>query len=422
MNAAFAFFAALATRHSWKVVGAWLLVLVVAAPFALRLESALTKFGWDVEGSESKEARTMIERKLPQTFPQNLIVVFHSDETDINNSRFAQVVNSTLARIEGEDVVIGFTSFFTTGNPSLVSEDGHTTYAVVGLNVSASEAPEAAPSLMGQLRQDTPAGFQIDVTGAPAMWADFNDVNRKAMFKGEAMAFPVVMLVLILVFGSLIATALPLGLTMMGLACTFAIMYGLGQIMPVAIWGENFAMMIGMGVGVDYALFVVTRYRQEVQQGKTVPEAITVAMETAGKAIFFSGLIVVVALLPVLLVPVVALRSMGLGMIIAVAVVLAASFTLLPALLALLGERVNQWRLPLPKRSHRAAGGPTEAGFWHRWAMAVMTTRVAPQGRRRDSSAINCSMGRVANGVTAASSSRICTSCCGLRPGIRRMG
>ena len=291
MNAAFALFAAVATRHSWKVIGAWLLVLVVAAPFAVRLEGALTKFGWDVEGSESKEARTLIERALPQTFPQNLVVVFHSDETYVSdeeyvpNPRFAQVVNSTLARIEGEAVVTGVGSFFTTGNPSLVSADRHTTYAVVGLNVSASEAPEVAPSLMDQLRQDTPAGFEIDVTGAPAMWADFNDVNRKAMFKGEAMAFPVVMLVLILVFGSLIATALPLGLTIMGLVSTFAIMYGLGQIMPVAIWGENFAMMIGMGVGVDYALFVVTRFRQELQQGQAVPDAVTVAMETAGKEV-----------------------------------------------------------------------------------------------------------------------------------------
>ena len=374
MNRAFSFLSRIATRHPWKIVAAWALVMIVAAPFALRVDDALTKFGWDVGGSESKEAHGLIERELPQTFPQSLVVVFHSDEVGVDDPRFAQVVNATLARIEGDGSVTGSASFFSTGNRSFISEDGHTAYAVVGLNASADEAPEVAPSLMDRLRQESPAGFQIDVTGSAAMWADFNKVNREAMFKGEAMALPAVMLVLVLVFGSLIATGLPLGLTMVGLVTTFAIMYGLGQLVPVAIWGENFAMMIGMGVGVDYALFVVTRFRQELQQGKPVPVAVRTAMETAGKAVFFSGVIVVVALLPILLVPVVALRSMGLGMIIAVGVTLAASFTLLPALLALLGERVNRWRLPLPRRWQRAsARGPTtETGFWHRWATAVM--------------------------------------------------
>jgi RND superfamily putative drug exporter len=134
----------------------------------------------------------------------------------------------------------------------------------------------------------------------------------------------------------------------------------------------NFAMMVGIGVGVDYALFIVTRFRQELSRGAAVPEAVTDAVETSGKAIFFSGVIVILALTAVLLAPVVVFQSMALGMIVVVAVVLAASLTLLPALLTLIGPRIDRWRVPMPERFRIDAAASGESGFWHRWATIVM--------------------------------------------------
>src|SRR3990170_7685100 len=124
--------------------------------------------------------------------------------------------------------------------------------------------------------------MQVDVTGQAAMWSDFNRVNKESMLKGELMAWPAVMLVLILAFGSLVAMGLPLLLAMLGLMTTFGFLYALGQVVPLSIWVMNFAMMIGIGVGVDYALFIVTRFRQELRRGASVPQAVKGSIETSG--------------------------------------------------------------------------------------------------------------------------------------------
>ncbi|HLA23900.1 MAG TPA: MMPL family transporter, partial [bacterium] len=372
MNRAFAFLSRIATRHPWKVVAAWALVMIAAAPFAMQFEETLSGAGWDVAGSDSQHARQLIERELPQTFPQNLIAVYHDDDLTVDDPGYAAAVNASLSRVEADPEVAGIVSYFNTGNRRLVSEEGKTTYAVVGLNAGEDEAANIAPDLIDALRRDAPDGMQVDVTGKAAMWADFNRVNKESMLKGELMAWPAVMIVLILAFGSVVAMGLPLLLAMLGLATTFGLLYWLGHVVPLSIWVMNFAMMVGIGVGVDYALFIVTRFRQELRRGASVPEAVTDAVETSGKAIFFSGVIVILALTAVLLAPVVVFQSMALGMIVVVAVVLAASLTLLPALLTLIGPRIDRWRVPMPERFRIDTGASGESGFWHRWATIVM--------------------------------------------------
>lgn len=372
MNQVFALLARTTTRHPWRVVAIWGLVMIASAPFAVRFEDTLSGAGWDVAGSESQHARQLIERELPQTFPQNLVAVYHSEELTVDDDAFAGAVHASLSRVEGDPEVAGVISYYNTGNPRLVSEDGKTTYAVVGLTAGEDEAANIAPDLIEALREDAPEGMQVDVTGKAAMWADFNRVNKESMLKGELMAWPAVMIVLVLAFGSLVAMGLPLLLAMLGLAATFGILYWLGHVVPLSIWVMNFAMMVGIGVGVDYALFIVTRFRQALRGGASVSGAVTDAVETSGKAIFFSGLIVILALMAVLLAPVVVFQSMALGMIVVVAVVLAASLTLLPALLTLIGTRIDRWRVPMPERFRIDTGASGESGLWHRWATVVM--------------------------------------------------
>jgi RND superfamily putative drug exporter len=346
--------------------------MAASAPFAMQFEDTLSGAGWDVAGSDSQHARQLIERELPQTYPQNLVAVYHSDELTVDDADFRDAVDTSLSRVEGDPDVSGIMSYYNTGNSRLVSGDGSTTYAVVGLGVGEDEAANIAPDLIDALRDEAPDGMQVDVTGQAAMWADFNRVNKESMLKGELMAWPAVMIVLILAFGSLVAMGLPLLLAMLGLATTFGILYWLGHVVPLSIWVMNFAMMVGIGVGVDYALFIVTRFRQELRRGASVPEAVTDAVETSGKAIFFSGVIVILALTAVLLAPVVVFQSMALGMIVVVAVVLAASLTLLPALLTLIGPRIDRWRVPMPERFRIDTSSTGESGFWHRWATIVM--------------------------------------------------
>lgn len=201
MNHVFALLSRVATRHPWRVVAVWVLVMFASVPFAVQFEDTLSGAGWDVAGSDSQHARQLIERELPQTFPQNLVAVYHSDELTVDDDRFANAIDASLSRVEDNPEVAGIASYLSTGNRRLVSEDGRTTYAVIGLTAAEDEAASIAPDLIDALRRDTPDGMQVDVTGKAAMWADFNRTNKEAMFKGELMAWPAVMIVLILAFG-----------------------------------------------------------------------------------------------------------------------------------------------------------------------------------------------------------------------------
>ena len=189
------------------------------------------------------------------------------------------------------------------------------------------------------------------------MWSDFNQANREAMLKSEFISWPVTMAILVLAFGSLVAAGLPLMLTITGLIASAGLLFLGTLISPISIWAMNFALMFALALGIDYALFIVMRFRgAHFGQGLSPVEAVATTMDTAGKAVLFSGLTVVVSLSAVMLVPSPAFRSTSLGIIVAVLFVLAATLTLLPAVLAKLGPRVDRLSLPWVRSGeHRSA-------------------------------------------------------------------
>ena len=179
------------------------------------------------------------------------------------------------------------------------------------------------------------------------MWSDFNAANRSAMLKSEVISWPVTLGILLLAFGSLVAAGLPLMLTMIGLMSAAGVLYLGTLISPISIWAMNFALMFALALGIDYALFVVHRFRGALFGQQLNPvEATAVAMDTAGKAVLFSGVTVLISLSAVMFVPSPAFRSMSLGIMFSVIFVLAATLTLLPAVLARLGRRVDKLALP----------------------------------------------------------------------------
>ena len=183
------------------------------------------------------------------------------------------------------------------------------------------------------------------------MWSDFNEANKSAMLKSEVISWPVTLAVLVLAFGSLVAAGLPLMLTMVGLVCAAGALFLGAQLFDISIWAMNFALMFALALGIDYALFIVARFRQALHvDGLSPADAVAAAMETAGKAVLFSGVTVLVSLSAVLLVPSPAFRSMAIGIMFAVVFVLAAALTLLPAVLARRGGGVDRLALPWLKR------------------------------------------------------------------------
>jgi RND superfamily putative drug exporter len=228
-----------------------------------------------------------------------------------------------------------------------ISSDGRTAVVQAGAAGTANEMVRAADELKGDLAAAAAPGVQVDLTGASGLWSDFNEANKAAMMKSELISWPVTLGILLLAFGSLVAAGLPLMLTIVGLVSAAGLLFLGTQLADISIWAMNFALMFALALGIDYALFIVVRFRAALFGSDLPPdEAAAVAMDTAGKAVLFSGLTVLISLSAVMLVPSPAFRSMSLGIMLSVIFVLAASLTLLPAVLARLGKRVNRVALP----------------------------------------------------------------------------
>ncbi len=203
----------------------------------------------------------------------------------------------------------------------------------------------AADDLKEELHQLQGDGVQVSLTGASGMWSDFNTANRDAMMKSELISWPVTLIILVLAFGSLVAAGLPLMLTILGLMASAGSLYLGTQVLDISIWAMNFALMFALALGIDYALFIVYRFRGALfGSHEPVEHAVAETMDTAGKAVLFSGITVLISLTAVMLVPSPAFRSMALGIMISVVFILAASLTLLPAVLGKLGPQGRQAR------------------------------------------------------------------------------
>ena len=275
-----------------------------------------------------------------------------------------------------------------------ISPDGHTAVIRAGAAADPNAMVDAADRLKTKLADVAGPGVAVNLTGASGMWSDFNQANRDAMLKSEFISWPVTMAILVLAFGSLVAAGLPLMLTIVGLIASAGLLFLGTLVSPISIWAMNFALMFALALGIDYALFIVVRFRGAHFGQKLSPvEAVATTMDTAGKAVLFSGLTVLVSLSAVMLVPSPAFRSTSLGIIVSVLFVLAATLTLLPAVLAKLGPRVDRLSLPwvAQRRASLAALRPLGRAAlaaavpvrwlrrsWRCWPLPYRCSRCAP--------------------------------------------
>jgi RND superfamily putative drug exporter len=345
-----------ARSHRLAVVAGWVILAVGLGLLAPRLEGALSGAMWEVNGSDSLAARQAIEREFAGFSSQSAVVVVHSDDLTVDDP----LVQS---KIDAATAVFAKESALTPMAPAQVSQDGHTVMLQAGSLVDPTESVRAAERVSDQISELSDDDVTIALTGSPAFWADFNAVNKEGMMKAEFLTWPVTAIILVLAFGTLAAAGLPLLLTAAGLVSSMGILYIITRYTNLSIWTLNFAMMFALALGIDYALFIVSRFRGALH---TTPDdidaAVAVTMDTAGKAVLFSGLTVLISLSAVLLVPIPAFRSMAAGMMLSVGFVLAAALTLLPALL---GPGINRFALPW----HSV--GEHRSPFWGRFAQRI---------------------------------------------------
>jgi RND superfamily putative drug exporter len=330
--------------HFRTVAIGWLLVAVALGFFAPKVETALSGAGWEATGSESVAARESIDKHFAGLSSSALMVVVHSGDKTVSDPAFQRTVASTQRMLKSDRRV---ESVVAPRPGTSISRDGHTAIIQAGAAANANTMVRAADDLKTQLQRLQGDGVQVSLTGASGMWSDFNEANRTAMMKSELFSWPVTMVILVLAFGSLVAAGLPLMLTILGLMASAGSLYLGTQLLDISIWAMNFALMFALALGIDYALFIVYRFRGAFFGSKEpVEQAVAETMDTAGKAVLFSGLTVLISLTAVMLVPSPAFRSMALGIMLSVIFILAATLTLLPAVLGKLGPRVDGLALP----------------------------------------------------------------------------
>ncbi|GAB2458739.1 MMPL family transporter [Jatrophihabitans fulvus] len=336
--------------HLRAVLLIWLLVGAAFGAFAPQVQSALSGAGWVDSGSQSVAAREVIQRDFGGQGATSLQVVVHIADRPLAEDPAARRIVQRVERLLDAEPRI---STVTSPMPgSTLSRDGRTAVVQGGAAADANGMVRAADHLKEPLAALATSTVSVNLTGDSALWSDFNAVNHEAMIRSEVLSWPVTMFVLVLAFGSLVAAGLPLMLTLVGLLTAAGGLVLATHVAPVSIWALNFAMMFALALGIDYALFLVVRFRAALQRRGARPgdrqaavDAVAETMATAGKAIAFSGVTVLISLSTVLLVPSPAFRSMALGIMLAVIAVLAATLTLLPAVLGRLGTKVDKGRL-----------------------------------------------------------------------------
>jgi RND superfamily putative drug exporter len=359
-RALFSRLAAFSARHRRAVILAWLVVAFAAAPLALSLTGALSGAGWEAQGSTAQRVRDELRRDFPGLGAEDPVVVYRQAAPIASNPAGLRALVSQLERAPEATRVADPLAL--PPEAGLVSRDGRTAIVPVAQTVTSDASRPETAGALGRYVDDLrlPPGARAEVTGEWPMWSDFNKVNEQALHKAELLSGLPSLVLLFVAFGMLIAAGLPLVLALAGIAVGFAALHLLAAVTPLSVWSMNFSMMIGLAVGIDYSLFIVSRYREERVEGKDALAAIENTLSTAGKAVFLSALTIVLALAAVFLVPVMVFRSMALGMILSVSAVALASLTLLPALLVALGDRV------LVKKNRDDADIAAESR-WQRW-------------------------------------------------------
>jgi len=329
--------------HFRAVLVAWLVLAAGLGLLAPRVETALSGAGWEASGSQSVEARKLIDENFGGQSSAALMVVVHSPDARAGDPEFTATIDRAAVILRGDPRVA---SVALPREGLSISPDGHTAIVSAGARGSTTAMVAAATDLKKELGAAGTNGVEVSLTGASGMWSDFNEANRSAMMKSELLSWPVTLIILMLAFGSLVAAGLPLMLTILGLVASAGTLYLGTKFFDISIWAMNFALMFALALGIDYALFVVHRFRGAFFGSKlSAREAVAVTMDTAGKAVLFSGATVLISLSAVMLVPSPAFRSMALGIMVSVLFVLLATMTLLPAALAKLGPRVDRLSL-----------------------------------------------------------------------------
>ncbi|HTI05833.1 MAG TPA: MMPL family transporter [Gemmatimonadales bacterium] len=358
----------------WRVwvIAAWALLALLFVPKAAHVQRVLAVRGMSVAQTESARAAQLIRDAFPNPIAEYVAIVVHGP-VRYTNPRFEAVVDSVSAALARQSFISQVVSARTIGESTFVSSDRHTTFLIAALtpastsDVNRTVVPELREAVSSTLERLPHAdGFDVKVTGNPALDYDVRTISAEDTRHAEARALPATLVVLVLAFGALVAATLPVIVGVLAITIALGIVAVAAQFQTMSVFVLNITTMVGLGVGIDYSLLIVTRFREELNRGLAPLDAATRTIQTAGAAVVTSGLTVVVGFAALILTPLTETRSVGVGGLIVVGVAVLLATTFLPAALAILGRDIDRpkWLARILAWIHTPQG-------WERWARSL---------------------------------------------------
>ena len=350
----FATIGRLAYRYRVLILVMWAGLLVLGGLFAPRLDQVLHGTGTTYEAGEAAQTDILLADRLGIDADALTVVLAYAEGSDRPD---VQPLFNQLGALPAVESV---------SPAALGVEEGNVDYRLVSLNVTGGETNAAIADLLTLLDEQTPAGVTSYLTGKAVVDYEAQEISKADLVKAEALSLPLTLVALVFIFGSVVAALLPVAMAVATVTVTSGLIYAIAQVSEVSIFAVTLTTMLGLGVGIDFTLVMVSRFREELAQ-RSVPEAVVETMHTAGEAVFYSGLTTCIGLLSLLLFPVVLLRSLGVAGSLVILMSVLAALTLVPALLGVLGHQINRWRVFTPRD-----GG----GFWGPFSRRVIRYRV----------------------------------------------
>lgn len=347
-------------RGRWTLLALSLAVAVLVAPLGLELFGRMADGGFEDPRADSTTAARWNDDWYGGHAP-DVVVLYRHPTVKARDPRYKKAVHESLRALPKEHVR-GLATYWTTGSKRMVSKDGRSTYALVTLK---GDKQAAYAAIADRLRRAQ--NLHVEVGGSVPLLKELNDQTAADLTRAEAISMPVLLVLLVIVFGSLVAAGLPLLVGALAVLGALVLLRLLTEVTEVSVFSLNVVTMLGLGLAVDYSLFVLKAFREEIRNGASNEQAVVRTMATAGRTVAYSGLTVATALLGLLLFPQMFLRSIGLGAAAVVLVAMGAALVVLPAVLGILGRRVDALRIT-PEFGY----GPRGGGMWHAVASSVM--------------------------------------------------
>ncbi|MGH3083055.1 MAG: MMPL family transporter [Gaiellaceae bacterium] len=361
----------MSARHPWRTIGVWVAAVVVGVvAIGALLGGSLTTEGNPTNNPQSERAKAALDEAFPPTVGAAVteIVVVRSSRYTVGAPQFETLVRGVVAEVRRAGGVDSVRSYLDTRDPSLVSKDRHATMVqfAAGSDDGIDDIVDAVE------RADASPAFAAAVTGQEALNRDFNELSQSDLQHGELeFGLPAALVILLLVFGAVVAGLVPLLITLPSIAVALGIVAVLAHVFSLSVFVINMLTGMGLALAIDYALLVVSRFREERGRGREQLDAIAATAVTANRAVVFSGTTFVIAMFGMLIVPSSIMRSLAVGAIVVGIVSVVAATTLLPALLGVLGDNVDRLRIPLVGRRSLEAANP-EGRFWGAIVRAVL--------------------------------------------------